>query len=137
MGACASSQFTSKGGNFGGEITVSIIHLDGRLQQFKEPIKAGHVLSHNPNCFLCSSESMYVDSLLPHVDPTEELHFDQIYFLLPLSKSQIPLSLQYLCLLAIKANAALAHSESETITNSIPKSHTNRLTHTTLRGYSH
>lgn len=141
MGACASSQFTSKGGKLYWQSTVNIIHLEGKLEQFKEPIKAGHALFQNPNCFLCSSESMYVGSLLPHVDPSEELQLGQIYFLMPLSKSHMPLSLHDLCALAIKANAALVHSEVTT-TNSILKSsdvsHRNRVTHPSLsQGYSH
>ncbi|KAK7257912.1 hypothetical protein RIF29_32233 [Crotalaria pallida] len=121
MGACASTQLTSKGAKLCWQSNVNIIHLDGKLEQFNEPIKAEHALFQNPNCFLCSSESMYVGSLLPHVDPNEELQFDHIYFLMPLSKSHVPLSLHDLCALAIKANAALVRSELIT-TNSIMKS---------------
>ncbi|KAK8613763.1 hypothetical protein V6N13_101519 [Hibiscus sabdariffa] len=63
----------------------------------------------NPNCFLCNSELMYVDSRLPHVPEDEQLQPDQIYFLMPLSKSQATLSLQELCSLAIKASEPLSH----------------------------
>ncbi|CAL0329210.1 unnamed protein product [Lupinus luteus] len=141
MGACASSQFISKAENLCFQTRVNIIHMDGKLEQFKEPIKAEHALFQNPNCFLCSSESMHVGSLLTRVDPNEELHFDHIYFLIPLSKSHIPLSLHQLCELAIMANAALVHSQVTT-TNSIMKfsyaSHANCVTHPSLyQEYSH
>ncbi|KAK2978360.1 hypothetical protein RJ640_016462 [Escallonia rubra] len=89
--------------------TAKIIHNDGRLQEFRQPVKAGQVLSDNANCFLCSSETMYVDSHVPHVPADEELQLGQLYFLLPISKSQAPLSLQDLCSLAIKASIALSN----------------------------
>uniref|UniRef100_A0A5B7BM52 Uncharacterized protein n=1 Tax=Davidia involucrata TaxID=16924 RepID=A0A5B7BM52_DAVIN len=92
-------------------MTSKVIHLDGRLQEFRQPIKASHVLSENPNCFLCSSETMFVDSLPPHLPGHEELQLGQIYFMIPISKSQTPLSLQDLCELAIKASTALGNSE--------------------------
>lgn len=106
MGSCASNLNASKSGNKS-TIVVNIVHSNGKLQQLKEPIKAWHVLSQNPNHFLCSSETMYVGSYLLSVPPNQELQLDHIYFLLPLSKSNVPLSLQDLCSLAIKANTAL------------------------------
>ncbi|XWS55270.1 hypothetical protein CRYUN_Cryun10bG0160800 [Craigia yunnanensis] len=110
MGICASSQYTTKGGNLSWpQPTTKIIYPDGRLQEFRQPIKASLVLSQNSNCFLCNSELMYVNSCLPHVPEDEELQLDQIYFLMPRSKSQAPLSLQELCSLAIKASTALSH----------------------------
>ncbi|OMO92188.1 hypothetical protein COLO4_17794 [Corchorus olitorius] len=107
MGNCASSHYTTKSGNL--PPTTKIIHPDGMLQEFRQPIKASLVLSQNPNTFLCNSELMYVNSLLPQVPEDEELQLDQIYFLMPCSKSQAQLSLQELCSLAIKASSALSH----------------------------
>ncbi|KAJ4836059.1 hypothetical protein Tsubulata_008960 [Turnera subulata] len=112
MGNCAASQYTKKGG--GGvarQATAKVIHMDGRLQEFKQPIKASHLLTQNPKHFLCSTESMYVDHHLPQVPATEELQLGQIYFLMPLSKSRAPLSLQELCSLACIASAALAQPD--------------------------
>ncbi|XP_028776618.1 uncharacterized protein LOC114733335 [Neltuma alba] len=110
MGSSASSQCKNKYGNFSWKFKVSIVHFDGKLQQWKQPLKAGYVLSQNPNSFICSSNSMYIGSLLPHVAPSEELQVGEIYFLIPLFKSDIPLSLQELGALAVKAHAALTHS---------------------------
>ncbi|XP_057493258.1 uncharacterized protein LOC130778783 [Actinidia eriantha] len=87
-----------------------VIGLDGGLQEFKQPIKACYILSQNPKCFLCSSETMFLGSHAPHVTDDEALQLGQIYFLMPISKSQTPLSLQDLCVLAIKASTALNNS---------------------------
>ncbi|PIA52451.1 hypothetical protein AQUCO_01000374v1 [Aquilegia coerulea] len=118
MGICASSKTTRSSSSREGRTrganaitwssTVKVVHLDGRLQEFTEPIKVGHILSQNPSCFLCSSETMYVDTLMPHVPYAEELQLGQIYFLMPLSQSFVPLSLTDLCDLAIKAGQALS-----------------------------
>ncbi|PIA50643.1 hypothetical protein AQUCO_01200094v1 [Aquilegia coerulea] len=87
MGTCVSSQ--ANGNGIGGikPSTIKIIHVDGRLQEFKQAIVARHILSQNPNRFLCSLESMNVDSYVQQVPETEELQLGQIYFLLPLSQS--------------------------------------------------
>ncbi|KAJ7001186.1 hypothetical protein D5086_008938 [Populus alba] len=113
MGNCASPQYKEKvaGGGLNRTSPAKIVHIDGRLQEFREPIKASNVLSLNPNSFLCSSESMYIDRRLPQVPDDEELQVGQLYFLMPLSKSKTPLSLQELCVLASKANASLAQSD--------------------------
>ncbi|KAF8377469.1 hypothetical protein HHK36_030847 [Tetracentron sinense] len=60
-----------------------------------------------------SSESMNLDSYIPHVPDNEELQLGQIYFLIPLSQSHTPLSLPDLCALAVKANAALSKHDAD------------------------
>ncbi|KAG5526563.1 hypothetical protein RHGRI_032744 [Rhododendron griersonianum] len=111
MGICASSQITGRGGGImKWPPTAMVVDLDGGLQEFRKPIRAGKILSQNPNCFLCSSETMFVASHVPHVPNNEELQLGTIYFLIPTSKSQTPLSLQDLCALAIKASSALNNS---------------------------
>ncbi|CAL0304216.1 unnamed protein product [Lupinus luteus] len=111
MGTCASTEYASKGVNSSWLSTVNIVHLDGRLQQLKEPTKAWVVLSQNPNSFICCLESMYVGSPMPPVAPTHELHLGHVYFLVPRSKSRTLLSLEDLCSLTIKVDAALLHSQ--------------------------
>ncbi|PON43655.1 hypothetical protein TorRG33x02_333360 [Trema orientale] len=116
MGICASSQilYTTnyKAGRMRlkGPVTAQIIHLDGRLEELKQPLKAAQVLSRTPNCFLCSSESMFIGAHPPQLGPDDYLQLGQIYFLLPLSHSRAPLSLPDLCALAIKASSALSRS---------------------------
>ncbi|GFY89963.1 hypothetical protein Acr_07g0001600 [Actinidia rufa] len=113
MGNCASSQITNSSGGGGGAMnwpptaTAIVIDLDGKLRQFGQPIRACHVLSVNPNCFLCNSDAMFVGSPPPQIPADEELQTGQIYFLVPISKSHTPLSLQDLCELASKASTGL------------------------------
>ncbi|KAJ0582915.1 hypothetical protein HanHA300_Chr04g0157311 [Helianthus annuus] len=92
--------------------TAKVIHsVDGKLQEFRQPITASHVLSDHPDTFfLCSSENMFVNWHVPHVSGDEELEPGQIYFIMPVSKSFKPLSLQELCLLAVKASSAIEQS---------------------------
>ncbi|XP_030442071.2 uncharacterized protein LOC115664258 [Syzygium oleosum] len=122
MGNCAASQITRNGGlamtshhhNWSSSPPpkLELIHMDGRLEEFTQTVKASHLLSQNPDCFLCSSESMFIDSIVPQIHEEEDLHLGQLYFLLPLSMSQAPLSLRELCLLAIKASAVLESGSS-------------------------
>ena len=111
MGICSSSHVMNKY-CLSWPPTAKVINLDGKLEEFLFPIKAGLILSQNPNCFLCNSETMFINSVAPPVADNEELQLGQIYFLIPLSKSQTPLSLQDLCVLAVKASAAVAHSNT-------------------------
>ncbi|KAB1214629.1 hypothetical protein CJ030_MR5G002860 [Morella rubra] len=132
MGGCVSSQKAkSKArGDFGGEgeepeaqglgepdccdkqvsKTAKVIHMDGWLQEFKHPVQAQAVTSQNPNCFLCSYESLNIGTCAPQLAASEELQPGYIYFLMPLSYAHQPLSLPDLCSLAIKATSALRHN---------------------------
>lgn len=113
MGICASTQCLKEGGRIVNALsTVKIVHLDGKLQELRNPVKPCHILSQNPNCFLCPWEFMFVDSDAPQVPTDEELQLGQIYFLMPVSQLRAPLSLQDLCSLAIKASVALAKGSS-------------------------
>ncbi|KAJ4827581.1 hypothetical protein Tsubulata_004810 [Turnera subulata] len=119
MGLCASSQ--SKTGGKGRErgaadnikqpsSTIKIIQVDGKLQVLKQPVQARNKTSQqDPNCFLCSLESMSIGNSVQRVPDEEELQPGQIYFLLPLSLASKPLSLPDLCGLAIKASSALGN----------------------------
>ncbi|KAL6211621.1 hypothetical protein ACLB2K_016844 [Fragaria x ananassa] len=89
MGICASTQCLKEGGRVvNGSSTVKIVHLDGKLQELRNPVKASHILSKNPNCFLCPSESMFVAMDATQVPKEEELQLGQIYFLMPDSHSK-------------------------------------------------
>ncbi|XVF61935.1 hypothetical protein PTKIN_Ptkin08bG0175400 [Pterospermum kingtungense] len=124
MGACASSTSRSKPGKQavpGGTNTIirrssmaaKVVHIDGRVQELRLPIRAKNIISQNPNCFLCSSESMLIGTCVPQVPDDEELQPGQIYFLLPLSQSHKPLSLPDLCSLAIKASSGLCKNSGD------------------------
>ncbi|KAI3437417.1 uncharacterized protein J3R85_005399 [Psidium guajava] len=120
MGACLSSQNTkqshqtresSKGSP---AATIKIVQADGKVQELREPLQARHITSQNhPSFFLCSSESLSLDSCPPQVDEEEELQAGQIYFLLPIALAHRPLRLPDLCVLAIKASSALGNDGTE------------------------
>ncbi|XP_031132036.1 uncharacterized protein LOC116033435 [Ipomoea triloba] len=114
MGICASAHVaTESRRRRGGRLIMStpaaamVVNMNGALQEFRRPVKAADVLSDNPNCFLSNSEAMNVDSAMPQVAGDQDLQLGQLYFLLPVSMSHAPLSLQDMCALAIKASAAL------------------------------
>ncbi|KAK1300122.1 hypothetical protein QJS10_CPB13g00126 [Acorus calamus] len=87
--------------------TAKVIHVDGTLLEYPKPTTALQVVLHNPNHYLCHSESMHVDCMAPHVPEEEELLPGQLYFLIPLHRSHVPLSLPDLCELAVLAGDAL------------------------------
>ncbi|KAE8686008.1 putative E3 ubiquitin-protein ligase ARI1 isoform 1 [Hibiscus syriacus] len=114
MGACISSTSSAKSGQTVGggpscvkrsSTAAKVVHMEGRVQEFRQSVQAKNIVSQNPGHFLCSSESMSIGTCVPHVPDEEELQPGQVYFLLPLSQSDKPLSLPDLCSLAIKATA--------------------------------
>ncbi|XP_010681205.2 uncharacterized protein LOC104896186 [Beta vulgaris subsp. vulgaris] len=110
MGGCASSQknLGKKSGKKPTLKVVKVIHMDGRVKEFSPPICAEQILSCNPGCFLCCSDSMFIDSFPTKVPEPEELQPGHFYFLLPKSKANKPLSLEDLCELAIKASSNIS-----------------------------
>ncbi|KAK1439829.1 hypothetical protein QVD17_05651 [Tagetes erecta] len=116
MGTCASVQYSTNRGTLlitnASSTTVMLINsIDGKLQEFRQPIKAGNVISDHQNTFfICNAEEMYVNCYVPHVPGDEDLQPGQIYFIMPISKLYRPITLQELCLLAIKASSAIEKS---------------------------
>ncbi|XP_008457799.2 uncharacterized protein LOC103497401 [Cucumis melo] len=92
--------------------SIKVIHMDGFIEEFSDPIKASKITSRNPNFFLCNSEQMLIGSCVPSLSSDENLQIGQIYFLLPLSLAHSPLSLPDLCNFAIKASSALRNIPS-------------------------
>ena len=84
-----------------------VMDLHGHIKELKPPVTARTVISDHPDCFLCDSESVYLGTCLPPVPEEEELRRGQIYFVVPLSLANQPLSLSSLCDLAIKAASVL------------------------------
>ncbi|CAJ1929891.1 unnamed protein product [Sphenostylis stenocarpa] len=124
MGACASSPsattittaWVKEGGDgarasesFRRPSSIMVMDMAGRIKEFKKPIPARTVLSDNPHCYLCNSESVHIGTCMPRVPDEEELLPGRIYFLVPLSYSHSPLSLNLLCDLAVKAGSALSN----------------------------
>lgn len=114
MGICVSSQVSRHGGIFLNlPCAAQVIHWNGRLQELWQPARAADVLSHNPCFFLCSSETMNLDSVPRQLSKDEPLQLGQLYFLIPISKIDVPFSLHDLCTLAVKASKALDEYHSD------------------------
>jgi hypothetical protein len=83
----------------------------GAIKEYKQPIRANVVVSENnddKNCFyLSNAESMCIGTCMPRVPDEEELLPGRIYFIVPISYSDIPLSLSFLCDLAVKVSSAI------------------------------
>ncbi|XP_047942594.1 uncharacterized protein LOC125189352 [Salvia hispanica] len=84
--------------------SVKVVDLEGRLEEFRQAVTAEEVLSRHPDCYLCSADNMVVNSHAPQLAKDHALQPGQIYFLMPLSRSLTPLSLEDLCDLAIKTS---------------------------------
>ncbi|XP_012574555.1 uncharacterized protein [Cicer arietinum] len=85
----------------------------GSIKEYNQPIPANVVVSensnNNTNCYYISNaESMCIGTCMPRVPDEEELLPGRIYFLVPISHSNFPLSLPLLCDLAVKVSSALA-----------------------------
>ncbi|EXB56243.1 hypothetical protein L484_024780 [Morus notabilis] len=109
--------------------TAKVISMDGALRQYATPVLVSQVLasaqitssssssSSSISYFLCNSDSLYYDELIPSLSFEEQLRPNQIYFLLPESKRQQPLSAVDMASLAVKASAAL-NTNGNIISNS-------------------
>ncbi|KAK7406619.1 hypothetical protein VNO78_08248 [Psophocarpus tetragonolobus] len=123
MGACTSYPYAkttagsvkSGGGgapaseSFRRASSIMVMDMVGRIKEYKQAIPAKTVLSENPHCYLCNSESVHIGTCMPRVPDEEDLLPGRIYFLIPLSYSHSPLSLPLLCDLAVKAGSALSN----------------------------
>ncbi|XP_010942043.1 uncharacterized protein [Elaeis guineensis] len=110
MGNCASSKSKSLERWDRRPAAAKVIHLDGSLEEYQGTVRAGQVVARNPGYYVCAGEAMEVGDHPQEVAEAEELQPGQLYFLLPVSSSRHPLSLPDLCLLAIRASAALRRS---------------------------
>ncbi|EHA8590095.1 hypothetical protein COCNU_scaffold014964G000060 [Cocos nucifera] len=107
MGNCASSKSKSLERWDCRPAAAKVIHLDGSLEEYQGAVRAGQVAARNPGYYVCAGEAMEVGDHPQEVAEAEELQPGQLYFLLPVSSSRHRLSLPDLCLLAIKASAAV------------------------------
>ncbi|XP_041999721.1 uncharacterized protein LOC121749199 [Salvia splendens] len=104
MGICVPSHAIEKPVDERPSSSVKVVDLEGRLEEFRQAVTAEEVLSRHPNSYLCSADNMVVNSHAPQLAKDHALQPGQIYFLMPLSRSLTPLSLEDLCDLAIKTS---------------------------------
>ncbi|KAL5099351.1 hypothetical protein RYX36_003678 [Vicia faba] len=83
---------------------------NGSIKEYKQPISASVVVSEISNdncCYISNAESMRIGTCMPRVPDEEELLPGRIYFIVPISHLNYPLSLPLLCDLAVKVGSAL------------------------------
>ncbi|KAL5788504.1 hypothetical protein ACOSP7_005453 [Xanthoceras sorbifolium] len=97
MGICSSTDIT----------TAKLILHDGGLKEFSNPVRVSCVLEEDRSCFICNSDDMDFDKVLPAMDEDKELLLGELYFALPLSWLDSPLRAGDLASLAVKAGLAL------------------------------
>lgn len=88
--------------------TAKLILHNGRLLEFPYSVRVSHLLHRYPTYFICDSDEMDFDAVLPAIDADEDLEPGHIYFALPLSCLRRPFKAEEMAALAVKANSALA-----------------------------
>ncbi|KAF3332138.1 hypothetical protein FCM35_KLT03544 [Carex littledalei] len=108
--------------------TVRVITPDGSLREFTTPVSASDpFLNAGETHFLCNSDTLYFDSVITAVGPTELLQPGQMYFMLPISMLGNVLSGIDMAALAVKASSALTQSNSRRRTSTSTSSGTRRV----------
>ncbi|KAG9456580.1 hypothetical protein H6P81_001088 [Aristolochia fimbriata] len=108
MGSCFSSEASDS-------VTLSaakVISINGALREFPVPVTVSHVLQYEStsSCFLCNSDKLFFDQHIPALNPNDHLQVGQIYFVLPNTKLQYPLTASDMAALAVKASIAMVQA---------------------------
>ncbi|KAG6495059.1 uncharacterized protein LOC121990784 [Zingiber officinale] len=91
-------------------LTAKVITADGFLLEYPAETKVRDALSGQriSNSFICSSDELYCNAKIPALAAADPLRPGHLYFLLPLSKLQYPLSGSDMAALAVRASVALS-----------------------------
>ncbi|KAJ4747897.1 HTH-type transcriptional regulator [Rhynchospora pubera] len=112
MGLTFSSE-NNRGSSATDRVTVRVITPDGSLRELTGPVSASDpIVNARETHFLCNSDTLYFDSEITPVSPTELLQPGQLYFMLPVSMQGNALSGIDMAALAVKASSALAQTNS-------------------------
>ncbi|CAN6167479.1 unnamed protein product [Urochloa humidicola] len=113
-------------------LTAKVVGLDGSMTQFAAPVSAHQALtavatagivtasSPSQSHFLCCSDELDFDAPVRALGPRDALQPGQLYFALPASMLQRPLSTQDMAALAVKASAALG--KAPVVADGVPPS---------------
>lgn len=124
MGCWFSSGGKNKNGsnNIISNTSAKVISMNGDLRQYQAPVLVSYVLaaeetssgSTRSDLFICNSDSLYFDQVIPALEVEHQLQPNQIYFVLPSSKREHPLSASDMAALAVKASLALNNNQNHT-----------------------
>lgn len=146
MGGCLSSidEADSERGSGSGLPTSNVISANGDLHKYTIPATVSQVLHmefptlppapsssssstsnsisnsnwNSAKFFVCSSDLLYYDEYIQALNGEYQLQPDQLYFVLPASKLQYPITASDMAALAAKASLALSHSLRKSSSNS-------------------
>ncbi|CAH8389960.1 unnamed protein product [Eruca vesicaria subsp. sativa] len=106
--------------------TVKIVTVNGDLREYNIPVIASQVLeaesaaassssssSRPSSYFICDSDSLYYDDIIPAINSEDPLQAEQIYFVLPISKRRNRLTASDMAALAVKASVAIQNSSGK------------------------
>ena len=124
MGGCFSSVRlgSAAAGTSNSNPSAKVISINGDLRQYPAPVLVSHVLAAETstsssssssslsenNVFICNSDSLYFDQVIPALEMEDQLQPNHMYFVLPSSKRERPLSSSDMAALAVKASLALS-----------------------------
>ncbi|XP_045814595.1 uncharacterized protein LOC123908107 [Trifolium pratense] len=80
MGGCYSCNNSSILKN-----NIRVIHLNGFVEEFDQPISANQVIGNPPTHFVCTSIQLLSSSSIPLLKGDSQLQPGQLYFMLPYS----------------------------------------------------
>ncbi|KAF3331219.1 hypothetical protein FCM35_KLT04573 [Carex littledalei] len=103
MGSCISYHFTRE--VIGFQPMAQVITIDGSLIEYSVPTNVSQVLDKEySTSFLCNSDELYFDERIPELGYDHELvELGQIYFMLPRSMLDQPVTRDDMAALAVKA----------------------------------
>ncbi|KAJ9135567.1 hypothetical protein P3X46_032737 [Hevea brasiliensis] len=87
--------------------TAKLILEDGRLEEFRVPVRVSQILQRNPSCFICNADDLDFDDHVSAINDDEKLELGQLYFELPVSWLDTPIKAQEMAALAVKASLAV------------------------------
>ncbi|CAK8564099.1 unnamed protein product [Lathyrus sativus] len=100
MGVCYSCNASSILKNM-----IRVVHLDGFVEDFHQPISAYQVIGNQPKHFVCTSIQLLSSSYKPLKQDNSQLKPGQLYFMLPYSVLQADVSPVDLACLAKRLSA--------------------------------
>nr|DAD22450.1 TPA_asm: hypothetical protein HUJ06_023914 [Nelumbo nucifera] len=91
MGSC----FSSESSNSSASPTVKVISAEASSAsthpRYGIPLSQALEMETSP-CFICNSDKLFYDSLIPPLHPAQQLQPGQLYFVLPLTRMQYRLT---------------------------------------------
>ncbi|CAK8564100.1 unnamed protein product [Lathyrus sativus] len=100
MGVCYSCNASSIFQNI-----IRVVHVDGSVEDFHQPISAYQIIGNQPKHFVCTSIQLLSSSYKPLKPDNSQLQPGQLYFMLPYSVLQADVSPVDLACLAKRLTA--------------------------------